>query len=280
MALDQVDVDKSEGKVEMSFFDHLEELRWHLLRSVVVVFVLMIVIFTAKDFVFNDIIFAPRHTDFITYKWMCKLAKVTHMDGLCITPVQFNVNAIELGEAFFTHMQVSFVLGLIVGFPYIFWEFWRFIAPGLYPNERKSARGMVLICSLLFLTGILFGYYIIAPFAISFLAGYTIPGTTSMPTISSYMGYMVMFTLPIGLVFELPVVIFFLTKIGLVGPAFLRTYRKHMFLIILVVAGIITPSPDIVSQLLVGIPLYILFEVSIIVSQNVEKNKLKELEDI
>jgi sec-independent protein translocase protein TatC len=280
MALDQVDVDKSEGKVEMSFFDHLEELRWHLLRSVVVVFVLMIVIFTAKDFVFNDIIFAPRHSGFITYKWMCKLAKVTHMDGLCITPVQFNVNAIELGEAFFTHMQVSFVLGLIVGFPYIFWEFWRFIAPGLYPNERKSARGMVLICSLLFLMGILFGYYIIAPFAISFLAGYTIPGTTSMPTISSYMGYMVMFTLPIGLVFELPVVIFFLTKIGLVGPAFLRTYRKHMFLIILVVAGIITPSPDIVSQLLVGIPLYILFEVSIIVSQNVEKNKLKELEDI
>jgi sec-independent protein translocase protein TatC len=277
MALDQVDVDKIDEPVkEMGFFDHIEELRWHILRSFIAILVFTIFIFTQKNFIFDKIIYGPRHEDFITYKFMCKIGAWIHIDGLCIKPPNFSVNAIELGEAFFTHMQVSFVLGFIVAFPYVFWEFWRFISPGLYSKEQKAARGIVFICSLLFLAGVLFGYYIIAPFAISFLAGYYIPGTTSTPTLSSYIGYMVMFTLPIGLTFELPIVIYMLSKIGVVGPKFLRTFRKHMFVVIMIVSGIITPSPDIVSQLLVGIPLYLLYEVSIIVSKRVEDNRLKK----
>jgi sec-independent protein translocase protein TatC len=275
MPLDQIDVDQYDVKKvkEMSFFEHLEELRWHIIRSAIVVVAMMLVVFSMGNWVFDKIIFGPKNENFVTYRVMCNLASKLHASSLCIKPPVFNNIATGLGETFFTHMQIAFVLGFMVSFPYVFWEFWRFVSPGLHDNERKNARGIVLICSLLFASGVLFGYFIIAPFAISFLAGYTLPQVTIMPTLASYIEYMVMFTLPIGLVFELPIVIYFLSKLGIVNPAFLRKYRKHMVVVILIVAGIITPSPDIVSQLLVGVPLYILFEVSIIVSSKVHKNK-------
>ncbi|MFT5385639.1 MAG: sec-independent protein translocase protein TatC [Saprospiraceae bacterium] len=158
-------------------------------------------------------------------------------------------------------------MGIVFGFPYIFWEFWRFIKPGLYPDEKKAARGVVFVCSFLFITGVCFGYFIISPFAITFLVGYDL-GAISTPSLASYVDYMTMFTLPVGIVFELPVVVYFLTKIGLVTPSFLKSYRKHAFVIIIILAAVITP-PDVITQFLVGIPLYILYEISIVISKRV-----------
>ena len=162
------------------------------------------------------------------------------------------------------HMYVSFWLGFIGAFPFIFWEFWKFIRPGLLESEQHAVRGIVAVCSLLFLSGVLFGYYVIAPFSISFLAGYTLDGTVVSPTLDSYVTYMTMFTLPTGLIFEMPVVAFFLAKIGLIGPQFLRSYRRQAVVVILIIAAVITP-PDVVSQTIVAIPLYILYEISILV---------------
>jgi sec-independent protein translocase protein TatC len=276
MPLDQVELDEQyevKAVKEMGFFQHLEELRRHIIRSLIVVVVLMIVVFTQKEFIFQTIVFGPKSPDFVTYRFMANLADKTGWESLRIAPPNFNTVSTDLGEAFFMHMQVAFVLGFVLAFPYIFWEFWRFVRPGLMEREAKMARGIVGICSSLFLFGVLFGYYVIAPFAISFLAGYQIPGNTNLPTLSSYNNYMIMFTLPIGLVFELPVVVYFLSQLGLISPRLMRQYRRHIIVVILIVAGVITPSPDIVSQMLVGVPLYILFEVSILVSARVERQR-------
>lgn len=201
---------------------------------------------------------------------------------MCIQPTHFDVITRDLAEKFTTHITVSMVLGLIVAFPYVFWEFWRFVKPGLYPKERKSARGIVLVCSILFITGVLFGYYFIAPFALSFLAGYELADTLATPTLNSYINYMIMFTLPVGIIFEMPVVSFFLTKAGILSPGFLRKGRRYALIIILIVAAILTPSPDVVSQLILATPLYILYEASIGVSARVYKGmeKRQKIEEV
>lgn len=274
MPLDQMDVDKLGSKelqtpqpeAEMSFLDHLEELRWHLVRAVISIVIFGVGVFIAGDFVFESIILAPKEKSFATYQFICGLS-----ESLCFFPPQFKLITRELGEQFFVHMKVAFFMGLIISFPYIFWEVWRFIKPGLYPEERKAARGMVFICSLLFILGVLFGYYVIAPFAITFLASYNV-GAESAPTLASYVSYMTMFTLPTGLVFELPIIIYFLSKVGLVGPEFLRAYRRHAAIVILVLAAIITP-PDVITQFLIGIPLFFLYEISILISARVAKKR-------
>ena len=243
MALDQVNVDEIvEVKVEkeMSFFEHLEALRWHIIRALIAVASIATFVFFQKDFVFKTIVFGPRNPDFYTYRLFCSFGEM-----MCIQPTRFDVITRDLAEKFTTHISVSLILGLIVAFPYVFWEFWRFIKPGLYPNERKSARGVVLICSLLFITGVLFGYYFIAPFALSFLAGYELADTLATPTLNSYINYMVMFT------------------------------RRYAIVIILIVAAVLTPSPDVVSQMILATPLYILFELSIAVSARVWNAKQK-----
>lgn len=276
MPLDQIDVDKIEEKSaekEMTFFEHLEALRWHIIRSVVVIIVLAIFIFLQKDFVFNVIIYGPRNSDFLTYRVFCSLA-----EWMCMTPPHFDVITRDLAEKFTSHIMVSIMLGLVIAFPYIFWEFWRFIKPGLYPAERKSARGIVLVCSILFLIGVLFGYFLIAPFAMSFLAGYELAGTLATPTLNSYINYMIMFTLPIGLVFEMPVVSYFLSQAGVLTPAIMRSSRRYAIVIILVLAAILTPSPDVVSQLILATPLYLLYEISISVSARVARKKKKQEE--
>lgn len=273
MALDQVDVDEIvEVKVEkeMSFFEHLEALRWHIIRALIAVASIATFVFFQKDFVFKTIVFGPRNPDFYTYRLFCSFGEM-----MCIQPTRFDVITRDLAEKFTTHISVSLILGLIVAFPYVFWEFWRFIKPGLYPNERKSARGVVLICSLLFIMGVLFGYYFIAPFALSFLAGYELADTLATPTLNSYINYMVMFTLPVGLIFEMPVVSFFLTKAGVLAPKMLRSGRRYAIIIILIVAAVLTPSPDVVSQMILATPLYILFELSIAVSARVWNAKQK-----
>ncbi|MEY2904922.1 MAG: hypothetical protein RJA52_938, partial [Bacteroidota bacterium] len=182
------------------------------------------------------------------------------------------------GESFITSIKVSFIAGFILSFPYVFWEIWKFISPGLYKKEKRATRGIVLICSILFLIGVLFGYFVIAPFAVNFLAGYQIPGVENSPTLNSFITYMVMFTAPAGLIFELPIVVYFLSKIGLLTPKIMRTYRRHAIIGILILAALITP-PDVVTQFLIGIPLFILYEISIFVSAKVEADQEKEDED-
>lgn len=285
MPLDQVDVDKIEveptnngsGK-EMSFLDHLEELRWHVIRSLIAIVVIGIGIYMVSDWFFDKVIFGPKHADFISYRVFCKMATLLHLgDALCFSPPEFTIQTVGVGETFINSIKVSFIAGFVLSFPYIFYEIWKFIKPGLYPREQKASRGMVLICSFLFLTGVCFGYFVISPFAIKFLIGYTIPGVVNTPTLVSLVNYMVMFTAPAGLIFELPVIIYFLSKVGLVTPENMREYRRHSIIGILVISAIITP-PDVVTQFLIGIPLFILYEISIGISARASKQYQADLD--
>jgi sec-independent protein translocase protein TatC len=273
------DADSTNPAGEMSFLDHLEELRWHIVRSLAWILVTSVAAFIAKDFIFGKIIFAPRYPDFLSYRVLCDLAKSIGMaEALCFSPPDFEVQAVGFGELFTSHIKVSFFVGLLTAIPLIFWEVWRFIKPGLYDKERNAASGFVGICSLLFMVGVLFGYYVIAPFAVTFLSGYEIVGAKSAPTLDSYVNYMVMFTIPVGLIFELPILVYLLSKIGIVTPEFMRTYRRHAIIIILLVAAIVTP-PDVMTQMLVGIPLIMLYEISILVSARVVKKQKLEADD-
>ena len=267
MALDQVDVDKigQEEANEMSFLDHLEELRWHIIRSVIALSVIAILCYVFINWIFENIIYGPRFDWFPTYRLICGLSET-----LCFSPPELSFIATNLGEQFIISIKVSLLMGVIVAFPYIFWEFWRFIKPGLYEKERKAARGIVLICTALFFSGVCFGYFIISPFAVTFLGNYSLGDVVNTPTLASYISYMTMFTLPVGIVFELPIVVYFLAKIGLLYPEFMRAYRRHAFVVILIAAAIITP-PDAITQMLIGVPLYFLYEISIHICHRVVK---------
>lgn len=266
---------------EMSFFDHLEELRSHIMRALLAIVAAGITLYIFKDWVFETVIFGPSRKDFISYKVFCAISQNLGIGkALCMEPPDFKMQAIGFGESFITTIRVSFLGGIVVAFPFIVNEFWKFIRPGLYEKEQRAARGMVLICTVLFLLGVFFGYFILAPFATNFLLGYTIPGVENVPTLVSLINYMVMFILPAGLVFELPIIVYFLSKIGLVSPEGMRKYRRHAIIVILISAGIITP-PDVVTQTLLSIPLFLLYEVSIFVSARVhskqaEKEALEE----
>ena len=254
----------------MSFLEHLEELRWHIFRSVVSILVISIIVFLFKDLVVS-IMYAPRYNDFVTHKFLCDNLTV-HCDVN-----QFKIITSAMGEEFITHLTTSLWLGLMFSIPYIFWEIWRFIKPGLYEGERKAARGMVAVCSFLFFVGIFFGYFIIAPFAINFLAGYSF-GETNDQTVmlGSYIGYLVMLTIPVGVIFELPVMCYVLAKIGVLTSSFMKNYRRHAVVIIFIIGAIISP-PDLPSQLLIAFPLLGLYELSINIVKRLEKKKKKAI---
>ncbi len=257
---------------EMSFLEHLEALRWHIIRALASIIVVAIGVFLAKDIVFDKIILGPVDKDFLTYRWFCSFGA-----KFCFYPQGLQIITRDISEQFLSHIKVSIWLGLIVAFPYVFWEIWRFIKPGLYTKERRAARGVVGICSMLFILGVMFGYFIISPMAITFLSSYSVSAKiANTTTLSTLVNSMTMFTIPTGLVFELPIVIYFLAKVGLVSSGFLKTYRRHSLVVILLVAAIITP-PDVITQLLVGFPLYALYEVGILIAKRVErKQKLAE----
>jgi len=252
---------------EMGFLDHLEELRWHVIRAGISVVVFAVIALVFQKEVFEYIIYAPKKADFITYRLFCAIS-----DATCFSPPELPLITRELGEQFFMGITVSLYLGVVASFPYIFYEFWKFIKPGLYDKEIKIANRLIGVTSLLFILGVSFGYYIIAPFAITFLGSYSV-GTeaTNSPTLSSYVNYLTMFTIPVGLAFELPIVVYFLAKIGLVGPEIMKKFRREAFLVIFIVAAVITP-PDALTQILVGIPMYILYEISITVAARVVKD--------
>jgi sec-independent protein translocase protein TatC len=273
MSLNKYNIDKQgkAGEHEMSFLDHLEELRSRIIKSLYAIALVGTVFWIFNKWLFNYVIFGPTSPNFPTYRFFCSLG-----EQFCIQPPEFTKQAIGFGESFLMSIKASFVLGFIAVFPYVFYQFWNFVKPGLYPKEQKATRRVVFICSSLFLFGVLFGYFVISPFSISFLMGYTLPGVENVPTVSSYISYMLMFTAPAGLVFELPIVVYFLAKVGLVTPEFMRTYRKHAIVAILIVGAVLTP-PDVMSQMLLAMPLYLLYEVSIwIAAWVVKKEKERE----
>lgn len=262
----------------MSFLDHLEALRWHLMRAVIAVLTLAIVLFFYREIVFDHFLFAPKHPDFWTYRMLCLLSDYLEMgDALCIRELPFELINTELSGQFTMHIWVSFVAGFILAAPYVLWEIWRFIKPALHEKERKYSKGVVFFSSLLFFSGVLFGYYVIVPLSINFLGSYQVSSDVkNMIAMDSFVSTVTTITFAAGIVFELPIVIYFLTQIGLMTPQFMRTYRKHAMVIILIVAAVITPSPDVTSQLLVAFPLYMLYELSIFVSMYVVKKAEKE----
>jgi sec-independent protein translocase protein TatC len=273
MALDQLHTETEKTKDDLTFIEHIIELRKHIVRSLIAIFSGALLAFFNADFVFEQILFGCRRADFPTFKVLCNFSHSVGLgEKLCIIPAKFDVITRELGEVLMTQIQVSFWIGIILAFPYLLFEVWRFISPGLLEKERNATRSIILVCSLLFFTGLLFGFYVIAPFSINFLGGYTTNSIEVSPTLSSYVSYMTMFTIPTGLIFELPALSYFLTKIGILGPTFLRSYRRHAIVVIFIIAAIITP-PDIVAQLLTALPLLLLYEVSISVSARVVKRK-------
>ena len=256
---------------EMSFWDHLEELRGHIFRSLAAILVFSIAAFLAKHFIFDDIILAPKNDDFITNRLLCKLGELLSVDSLCVGKLNLNMQNINMSGQFMTHMYVSFVVGLVVAAPYIIFEIWRFILPALKPRERRHSRGAVLASSSLFLFGVLFAYFLIVPLTISFFGSYQVsPDVPNQIHLSSYISTILSVILGVGLVFELPILIYFLSRVGIVSPAYLKKNRKIMLVIVLTISAIITP-PDIFSQVLVTIPLMALYELSIVVSKRVVK---------
>ncbi len=261
---------------EMSFLDHVEVLRWHLVRSTIAIFFFAIVAFIMKDFVFNTILFAPKDAGFITYRFFCEVSKIFGTEGLCITDIPFTFQSLEMAEQFSVHIWTSITVGFIVAFPFVVWEFWKFISPGLYDKERKGAFAFIVISSFLFFIGVIFGYYLVTPLSVNFLGNYSVSDIVERNiTIGSYISLVRSSSLASGLIFELPIVMYFLTKMGLITPDFLKKYRKHALVLVLILAAIITP-PDVISQIIVGIPIMILYEVSIIISKIVVKRELKK----
>ena len=252
---------------DMSFLDHLEELRWHIIRSTIAVLLVAIVAFIAKDIIFDLIIFGPKKGNFVSYELFCSISQSFGGNAFCFEELPFRVQSRTVSGQFSAHLWTSILAGFIISFPYVIYEFWKFISPGLYRKEKEGARGFIIISSLLFFIGVLFGYYIVTPLSINFLGNYTISSEVFNDfDLSSYIGLLRASVLASGLIFELPIIIHYLTKVGLVTPDFLRRNRKFALVIVLSLSAIITP-PDIASQIIVSIPILILYEISIIISK-------------
>ena len=269
MALDQYQ-EEEEG---MSFLDHLEALRFHILRSVSAILIFTVIAFLAKDIVFGIIILGPSKVDFLTYRVLCDLGNYMGIPALCIDELPFTIQSRQMTGQFTMHMTSSLVVGFLVAFPYVFWEIWRFISPGLYDKEKNAARGAVFFVSFLFLSGAAFGYYVLSPLSINFLANYQLdPTILNEFDITSYVTTLTMLVLASAIMFQLPVVVYFLSMSGLITSRMLKEYRRHSIVVILIVSAIITP-PDVVSQLLIAMPILVLYEVGIVLAKRIEKQK-------
>ena len=265
-------------KAEMSFIDHLEVLRGHLFRSALAIAAGAIVFIIYDDFIVKKVLMGPTHADFPTYKWLCQFGHAVGLgDKMCMKEIGLKMQSTSVSGQFSMYFTLIFVGGIIVAFPYIFWEFWRFIKPALTKKELSKTRGVIFWVSLLFFSGILFGYFIIAPYTVNFFATFQLDeNIENIWTITSYIDTLVPLILGTGLAFQLPLVMFFLAKVGLMSPDFLRRNRKYAVVIILILAGIITP-PDVISQVICTIPLMLLYEISIGLTARVQKEK--ELEE-
>ncbi|MBW6489988.1 MAG: twin-arginine translocase subunit TatC [Lentimicrobium sp.] len=258
----------AEPAVEMSFWGHLDALRGHLFRSVIAIVLLAIVAFVNREFIFDSIILAPKNPDFITNKLLCRLGEWLGIPALCLGNMELQIININLSGQFTTHMYISMFGGLIVAAPYVIYEIWRFIRPALYDNERRHSRGAVIVMSLLFILGVLFSYYLIVPLTLNFFGTYQVSQSiNNQIALTSYISTVVSVTFALGVVFELPVFVYFLAKVGIITDSFLKKNRKYMLIVLLTISAIITP-PDVISQILVCIPLYGLYELSIVVARH------------
>lgn len=272
---------KDDGeKAEMSFIDHLEVLRWHIVRSAIALVLAAIFIFIFIDWIFDNIIYAPARQSFVTYSALCNLGHTLHLgNSLCMPAVKIPLLINTVSGSFSSALDIAFMGGLIIAFPYLFWELWRFIKPALSPKELKYSRGSIFWVSLCFFAGGAFGYFLLAPFTFNFLASFkigTLGSQTYLPSLEDYIDTLVNIILGCGIAFELPVLAFVLSKIGLITPKYLRTYRKYAYVLILIVAAVITPSPDWTSQTIVAIPLILLYEISIFISAKVARQQAIE----
>ncbi len=261
---------KSDEHSEMSFIDHLEVLRGTIVRSLFSILIAFITLFIYRDWIMDHVIMGPLYPDFITYKAFCDLSHNLHLgDSLCMPPVKVTLQSTTFGGQFLSAISMAFIGAIIVAFPFIFWQFWSFVKPALKENELKNTRFMIFFVSFFFFVGAAFGFFILGPFTFNFLAGFqlgTRGAVTTIPTFADYIDNLTNLILGCGIAFEMPVIMFLLTKIGIVTPKFLRSVRKYAVIVILVISAFITPSPDWYSQTIVFIPLYSLFEFSIIVS--------------
>lgn len=262
---------------EMSFLDHLEELRWLLVRSTTAVIIMAFVTYFISDYLFDTIIFGPTRPTFFTYRYLCELShQLGFAESICITEMPFIIQNTEMEGQVNIFVWMCILAGFILSFPFILWEVWKFISPALYEKEKKNARVFIFTSSLLFFLGVLFGYYVVIPMSVNFVATFSVSSMVKNQfTLDSYIGMVKTSILASGLFFELPIIIYFLTKLGLVTPEFLRKYWKYAVVIILIVAAIVTP-PDVVSQTIVAIPMLLIYEVSILISKIVTLNKNKE----
>lgn len=272
---------KKDGDSEMSFIDHLEELRWHLIRSVIAILAAAIVFFIYVREIVNDILLAPAHDNFIAYKWFCDASHALGLgDAVCMSGVKVSFLSTQMTGQFISSFTISFVGGFVVAFPYIFWEFWRFVKPALSEKERRNTRGVIFWVSLLFFGGVAFGYYILTPFMVNFYFSYSLsPLIEIKPTFSDYLENLIYTTVGIGVLFQMPLLVMVLAKIGIVTGRFLRKYRRHAFILIIIAAAIITPSTDPFSLTIVTIPLYLLYEASIIVASRINKKHDKQMNE-
>lgn len=265
-------------RAEMSFIDHLEVLRGHIFRAFIAVAAGAVIVGVFNKFVIKKILLGPTHADFPTYNWLCRMGKNLKLgNALCMDQVGVKMQSTSVGGQFSMWFTVVLIGGVILAFPYIFFEFWRFIKPALTKKELSRTRGVIFWVSLLFFTGVAFGYFVISPYTINFFSNFQLDETIENRwTITSYIDTIIPLILGSGLAFQLPLVIFFLAKVGIVNATFLRKSRKYAIVIILIIAGIITPGPDLISQLTVALPLFLLYEISILLTRNVERQKIEE----
>ncbi|UII78930.1 twin-arginine translocase subunit TatC [Flagellimonas sp. CMM7] len=270
-------VKKLENPDEMSFLDHLEELRWHLIRSVVAIVLVACVAFVMKDFIFDTVLFGPKKMNFPTYRFFCKIATFFGIDSeFCSDSLPFTIQNRTMAGQFSAHIWTSIWAGFIIAFPYVLWEVWRFISPGLHKNERRHSRGFILVASALFFMGVLFGYYVVAPLSINFLGTYQVSKEVlNEIDIGSFIATVRASVIACGIMFELPIIIYFLTKVGLVTPEILKKYRKIALVVVLILSAVITP-PDVASQIVVSVPVLILYQISIYISKVVLRKEAKK----
>ena len=260
---------------EMTFLDHLEHLRWHVIRAVIALMIFVVLAFIYTPWIFDHIIFAPARADFATFKFLCRLGDWINSDGLCVQYIPFRVQSRNMTGQFSMQFTAGFIIGLIAAFPYIVWEIWRFIKPALHNRELKMSRGVVVSVSMLFIIGILFGYYVMCPMSVYFFSSYSIsPMIVNEFDITSYVSTVSTLVLGSGLLFQLPVAVYFLVQFGILTPQFMRKYRKHAIVVILIIGAFITP-PDPISQCVISLPLYLLYEISILIAAYGQRKKMR-----
>jgi sec-independent protein translocase protein TatC len=268
-------------EAEMSFFDHLEALRWHLIRAAIAIIVFTVGAFYFYNFIFNTVLMGPSRPDFWTYRMLCKLGDLLGKSGFCIDKINIKLINTELAGQFTLQINSCLLIGVMLGFPYLLYEIWLFVKPALHEKERKAASGFVFYATFLFVLGVLFGYYVITPESVNFLSSYTVSDQIqNLFDTESYLSSVATLTLATGLVFQLPIIVYILSSLGILTPKFMRSGRRYAIVAILIVSAVITPTPDMLTMTIVSIPLFILYEVGIVVAGVVEKRKLKRAAEL